>query len=58
MRSAECEERSNPSIDDCRADLVETPCRRNRAARGALAGILLGAALWGGILISVGVIKL
>jgi hypothetical protein len=43
---------------DDRAEFVEAPGCRNRGARGAITGILLGAGLWGVILVSVGVIKL
>ena len=35
-----------------RQDLVETPCRRTRAARGAITGIVVGAGLWGAILVA------
>jgi hypothetical protein len=44
-------------VDD-RAEFVEAPGTRNRAARGAIAGVLLGAGLWGAILVLVGVIKI
>jgi len=45
-----------PSED--RAEFVEAPFGRNRAARGAITGVLLGVSLWGAILILAGVIKL
>jgi hypothetical protein len=41
-----------------RAEPVETPGTDNRAARGAITGILLGASLWVVILALFGVIKL
>ena len=40
-----------------RAELAEEPRSPNRAARGAITGILLGAGLWTAILASFGVIK-
>lgn len=46
------------SLDDQRAEFVEAPDSRKRGARGALTGILLGAGLWGVILVLAGVIKL
>jgi len=42
---------------DERAEFVESPERRNRGARGAITGILLGAALWCGIFALTGIIK-
>jgi len=40
------------------AEILETPVTRSRAARGVITGVLLGAVLWGAILMLVGVIKL
>jgi len=37
---------------------LEERSERNGAARGVLTGVLLGATLWGGILILTGVVKL
>ncbi len=37
---------------------VEEPAVRNRASRGVITGVLVGAGLWGAILVLVGVIKL
>lgn len=39
-------------------ELIEEPVCRNRAARGAITGVLLGAGLWSIILVLAGVIKL
>jgi hypothetical protein len=44
-------------VDD-RAEFVEAPGTRNRSARGAITGVLLGAGLWGAILVLTGVIKI
>jgi hypothetical protein len=46
------------SLDDDRAEFVEPLGCRNRGARGAVTGVLLGAGLWGAILALAGVIKL
>jgi hypothetical protein len=46
------------SPGDDRAELVEAPRSRNRAARGLIAGVLLGAGLWAVILVLLGVIKI
>lgn len=46
------------SLSDDRGEFVEGPGSRNRAGRGALTGVLLGAGLWGAILVLAGVIKL
>ena len=46
------------SLADERAEFVEPLGCRNRAARGAITGVLLGAGLWGAILALAGVIKL
>lgn len=45
-------------LGDDRAVFVEPPACRNRGARGAITGVLLGAGLWGAILALAGVIKL
>jgi hypothetical protein len=42
---------------DNRAEGVEAFTSRTREARGAIAGVLLGAGFWGAILLFVGVIK-
>jgi len=41
-----------------RTEFLEAPENRNRASRGALTGILLGAGLWGVILVLAGIVKL
>jgi hypothetical protein len=46
------------SLSDDRAERIEAPGSRNRDARGAIAGVLLGAGCWGAILVVVGFIKL
>lgn len=46
------------AFHDDRAEFVEPPACRNRGARGAITGVLLGAGLWGAILALTGVIKL
>jgi hypothetical protein len=46
------------SLDQERIELQETPVPSKRAARGMITGVLLGAGLWGAILVLVGVIKL
>jgi hypothetical protein len=46
------------SLSDDRAERIEAPESRNRAARGAITGVLLGAGFWGAILVVVGFIKL
>jgi hypothetical protein len=40
------------------AEVIEEPRTGNRAARGAITGILLGASLWAAILVLAGVIKI
>ena len=40
------------------AEVTEEPRTGNRAARGAVTGILLGASLWAAILVLAGVIKI
>lgn len=45
-------------IDEEHQEFVETPSCRNRASRGVITGIALGACLWAGILAAFGVIKL
>jgi len=47
-----------PGLDGSAGQLAESPACRSRAARGALLGILLGAATYGAGLILLGVIKL
>jgi hypothetical protein len=39
-------------------DVIVVPGTHNRSARGAMTGMVLGASLWGAILVLVGVIKL
>ena len=43
---------------DDRENFVEAPDRRSRSGRGALTGVILGAAIWAAILTATGVIKL
>jgi hypothetical protein len=45
-------------LDGSARELAESPACRSRAARGALLGMLLGAAFDGVVLILLGVIKL
>lgn len=52
------EEFAPRELSDERAGFVEPPGCRNRGARGAITGVLLGAGLWGAILALTGVIKL
>ena len=47
-----------PSVSQDRQEFVESPGKRNRASRGAIVGVVLGACLWVVILIAVGLIKL
>jgi hypothetical protein len=49
---------ARPSLDGSARELAESPACRSRAARGALLGIMLGAAFYGAVLILLGVIKL
>jgi hypothetical protein len=49
---------ARPGLDGSAGELAESPACRIRAARGALLGILLGAAFHGAVLILLGVIKL
>jgi len=46
------------SPGDDRQEYVEAPENQHRGARGAITGVLLGAGLWGAILVLAGVIKL
>jgi hypothetical protein len=46
------------SLGDNSAEYGEASESRSRGAWGAISGVLLGASLWGAILLSVGVIKL
>jgi len=46
------------TVADERDQFVEAPPARNRASRGVITGVLLGAGLWTLILASLGVIKL
>jgi len=48
---------ARPSSNASAGELAESPACRSRAARGALLGTLLGAALYGTVLM-LGVIKL
>ena len=41
-----------------RAGFVEAPTRRTSAGRGLITGVILGAAVWGTILVFTGVVKL
>jgi hypothetical protein len=45
------------SLGEQQAEFLEVPATNNRAARGALTGILLGVALWVAILTLAGIIK-
>jgi hypothetical protein len=56
--STRTREYSARPISDDRAEFVEAPESRTRGVRGLVTGVLLGAGLWGGILVSFGVIKL
>jgi hypothetical protein len=47
-----------PALDRSAGELAESPACRSRAARGALLGMLLGAAFYGAILVLLGVVKL
>jgi hypothetical protein len=49
---------ARPGLDGSAGKLAESPASRSRSARGALLGILLGAAIYGAGLILLGVIKL
>jgi len=55
---AHAKEYAPHSLRDDRAEFIEAPAGRSRAARGALIGILLGMGFWGAILVLLGVIKL
>ena len=59
LRRSTCTKESpGRSLSDDGVELVEAPGSRNRAGRGAITGVLLGAGLWGAILVLAGVIKL
>ena len=51
-----CEE--TPSFSEDRQEFVEAPAVRNRASRGLMLGVALGAGVWVVILAAAGVIKL
>ena len=57
-RGTDVLERECSSVEDHTRDLVVIPERHNRSARGAVTGMVLGAGLWGAILVLVGVIKI
>ncbi len=52
------EECSAPRLGEDREEFVEAPTSRNRASRGAIAGVLLGGCVWAVILVAFGVIKI
>jgi len=54
----ELEEFEISTFPDEREQFVEAPACRNRAGRGVLTGVLLGAGIWTVILASLGVIRL
>jgi hypothetical protein len=56
--SRSAEQYDAPQVRDDRAEFVEAPEQRNRAGRGILAGVLLGAGFWTVILGLTGVIRL
>lgn len=58
LGSAKSCDHGERSLDEHREDFVEAPASRNRAARGVVTGILVGAGLWGAILVLIGFIKL
>lgn len=58
LQNNRVEECDSPARDEDRQEFVEATVARNRASRGAFAGVLLGAGLWAVILIVAGVIKL
>jgi hypothetical protein len=49
---------AGPGLDGSAGKQAESPRCRSRAARGAVLGILLGAAIYAAVLIPLGVIKL
>ena len=49
---------ASPGLDGSAGELAESPACRSRAARGALLGVLLGAAFYGVALILLDVIRL
>lgn len=58
LRVPSIEENNALSLGQGRIELADISPVRNRAARGTIAGILLGTALWVAILFFFGVIKL
>jgi hypothetical protein len=50
--------RSSATDSADHAEFAEEPETRNRSTRGALIGVLLGAAVWGAILLLSGAVKL
>ena len=57
-RSHSAREYCAPPDSYDREGFVEAPEKRNRATRGLITGVVLGAGLWGAILVLTGVIKL
>ena len=57
-RSTDVLEREGTSREYHAYDLITVRDTRNRSARGAITGMILGAGLWGAILVMAGVIKL
>ena len=45
---------ARPGVDGSAGELAESPASRSRAARGALLGMLLGAAFYGAVPILLG----
>ncbi len=56
--SANAKGRCAGPLEDVREQLIDQPSIDHRAARGAVTGMVLGAFLWGVILVLAGVIKL
>jgi len=57
-RVSGAEECETPSLSEDRQEFVEAPAGRNRASRGLMLGVALGAGVWVVILAAAGVIKL
>ena len=57
-RSTSIKQYDVPLSSDDREVFFEAPECRNRAGRGVVTGVLVGAGLWGAILALTGVIKL
>ena len=57
-RGTDVLEREGTSPEYHADDLIVVRDTRNRSARGAITGMILGAGLWGAILVMAGVIKL